>query len=186
MAFRCVTFLTNHLQGKLSGAHGACVQDFRGKHGLYTASESGPSIFSAACYQSREGVSDHIRAMTSLHASTSAVQPSPTHRFIKTIADKGSLLRAYTQNIDGLEAKAGLSYVDLASDPSQSTSSKKRKRVQYVEPVVQLHGNVHTVRCSLCAYSIAWTPTHSTIFDQGLLDNCPDCDEEGETVPRLQ
>ncbi len=35
-------------------------------------------------------------------------QPSLTHRFVKLLDDKGKLLRCYTQNIDGLELKAGL------------------------------------------------------------------------------
>lgn len=34
--------------------------------------------------------------------------PSPTHYFIKLLADKGLLLRHYTQNIDLLERVAGL------------------------------------------------------------------------------
>ena len=34
--------------------------------------------------------------------------PTPTHYFMKMLADKGLLLRIYTQNIDGLEALAGI------------------------------------------------------------------------------
>jgi len=36
-------------------------------------------------------------------------QPTPCHRFIKKLADKKLLVRHYTQNIDGLERKAGVS-----------------------------------------------------------------------------
>lgn len=35
-------------------------------------------------------------------------QPTPTHHFIKLLADRGLLLRCYTQNIDGLERIAGV------------------------------------------------------------------------------
>jgi len=35
-------------------------------------------------------------------------QPTPCHKFIKKLHDKGLLLRHYTQNIDGLERRTGL------------------------------------------------------------------------------
>ena len=35
-------------------------------------------------------------------------KPTPSHHFIKHLSDKGILLRHYTQNIDGLERKAGV------------------------------------------------------------------------------
>lgn len=34
--------------------------------------------------------------------------PTPAHHFIKVLADRGWLLRCYTQNIDGLERVAGV------------------------------------------------------------------------------
>lgn len=37
-----------------------------------------------------------------------AFKPTPTHHFIKVLADRGLLLRCYTQNIDGLEGIAGV------------------------------------------------------------------------------
>ncbi|KAJ1630296.1 DHS-like NAD/FAD-binding domain-containing protein [Pavlovales sp. CCMP2436] len=39
--------------------------------------------------------------------------PTAAHAFIKMLADKGKLLRCYTQNIDGLERLAGESYFIL-------------------------------------------------------------------------
>ena len=35
-------------------------------------------------------------------------QPTPSHDFVKHLSDRGLLLRNYTQNIDGLERKAGI------------------------------------------------------------------------------
>ena len=37
-------------------------------------------------------------------------KPTPTHRFLKLLDEKGLLRRVYTQNIDGLEALAGLEH----------------------------------------------------------------------------
>ncbi|CAL1715219.1 unnamed protein product [Somion occarium] len=52
--------------------------------------------------------------------------PSPCHRFIKLIEDKGKLLRNYTQNIDTLETRAG------------------------VQRVLQCHGSFATASCINC------------------------------------
>ena len=50
-------------------------------------------------------------------------QPSPTHRFIAALETSGRLLRCYTQNIDGLEAAAGVSSTRLRC-PSQTTHAE--------------------------------------------------------------
>jgi NAD-dependent SIR2 family protein deacetylase len=39
------------------------------------------------------------------------LKPSPCHKFIASLEAKGKLLRNYTQNVDGLERKAGISRV---------------------------------------------------------------------------
>ncbi|WRT64600.1 uncharacterized protein IL334_001533 [Kwoniella shivajii] len=52
--------------------------------------------------------------------------PSPCHRWIKMLEDKGKLLRNYTQNIDTLESLAG------------------------VEKVLQCHGSFKTASCLRC------------------------------------
>ena len=41
--------------------------------------------------------------------SSEQVKPSGAHHFIKEMEEKGNLLLNFTQNIDGLELKAGLS-----------------------------------------------------------------------------
>ncbi|KAF5353082.1 hypothetical protein D9758_008747 [Tetrapyrgos nigripes] len=53
-------------------------------------------------------------------------RPSPCHRFIKAVEDKGQLLRNYTQNIDTLETAAG------------------------VQRVLQCHGSFATASCLAC------------------------------------
>jgi len=52
-------------------------------------------------------------------------KPTPAHRFIKLLNDKGLLLRCYTQNIDSLEAVAGLP----------------------LEKIVAAHGNFDSATC---------------------------------------
>ena len=36
--------------------------------------------------------------------------PTPFHQLLRLLDERGKLLRVYTQNIDALEAKAGLSF----------------------------------------------------------------------------
>ena len=55
-------------------------------------------------------------------------QPSPSHRFLALLEEKKMLLRVYTQNIDGLEEKAGVS----------------------ARKVVNAHGTLSTSKCMKC------------------------------------
>ena len=41
---------------------------------------------------------------------SAAAQPTPFHRLLRALDDRGKLLRVYTQNIDALELKAGLTF----------------------------------------------------------------------------
>lgn len=77
------------------------------------------------------------------------------------------LLRVYTQNIDGLEEKAGLRY-GVPSKPSPSSRAKRKLSISnlysslptavesathsdYLTPrVVPLHGTISTLHCTLC------------------------------------
>ena len=56
------------------------------------------------------------------------IEPSPSHHFLSLLERKKILLRVYTQNIDGLEEKAGV-------------SSKK---------IVNAHGSMNTSSCLKC------------------------------------
>ncbi|OIW25159.1 SIR2-domain-containing protein [Coniochaeta ligniaria NRRL 30616] len=57
---------------------------------------------------------------------------SPTHRFIRLLQDKGKLLTNYSQNIDNLEARAGI-------DPAK---------------LVQCHGSFATASCVKCGHKV--------------------------------
>jgi len=76
-------------------------------------------------------------------------QPSPSHRFLALLEDKKMLLRVYTQNIDGLEEKAGLS----------------PKRVVYA------HGTLTMSKCLKCGGK---TPSED-LKGEILLGNVPYC-----------
>lgn len=85
---------------------------------------------------------------------------SPTHAFIRLLQDKGKLLTNYTQNIDNIEANAGV----------------------LPEKIVQCHGSFATATCTKCKYKVPG----ETIFDtirMGKVPECKRCKEEIASRP---
>ncbi|KAI9872326.1 MAG: hypothetical protein M1830_001773 [Pleopsidium flavum] len=94
---------------------------------------------------------------------------TPTHKFLRTLRDGGKLVRCYTQNIDGLEARDGLC-TDLSRGKGNRSRFRKRvvnkpRSVESALPgseldggceVVQLHGDLHDLRCTLCEKLCSW------------------------------
>ena len=68
------------------------------------------------------------------------------HWFIRLLHDKGLLLRNYTQNIDMLEAKAG-----LPAEVSYLPPSSCLQRIQlftFIQTLVEAHGTFSRARCT--------------------------------------
>lgn len=87
-------------------------------------------------------------AAQTLYANN-AYEPSISHRFISLLEEKKMLLRVYTQNIDGLEERAGVS---------------PRK-------VVYAHGSLSTLSCQICGAKVSADQVRSEI----LAGNVPRC-----------
>ena len=94
---------------------------------------------------------------------------TPTHRFIKTIRDQRKLVRCYTQNIDGLESREGLTAEMARGKGNRARFTKqaleKPNTAARVQPggdldggceVVQLHGDLEVLRCTLCQQTCQW------------------------------
>ncbi|CCK72545.1 NAD-dependent histone deacetylase SIR2 KNAG_0K01800 [Huiozyma naganishii CBS 8797] len=77
---------------------------------------------------------------------------SPLHSFIKMLADKNKLLRNYTQNIDNLEAAAGVP----------------------AEKLVQCHGSFATASCVTCHWKVPGEKVFGSIR-RVELPLCPYC-----------
>ena len=113
---------------------------------------------------------------------------TPTHRFIRTIRDKRKLIRCYTQNIDGLESREGL-IVEMA----RGKGSRGRFTKQALEKtntaircqpggildggceVVQLHGNLEYLRCTLCQQTCQWQEKDEARLLGGKAPTCHFC-----------
>lgn len=96
--------------------------------------------------------------------------PTRTHHFIPNLRDSGKLVRDYTQNIDGLEDKVGLS-TDAQKGPGSRSRFRRRSRLKRVHQIgherrrqdcsrgvecVLLHGSLHHLRCSNCPGTFGW------------------------------
>ena len=92
-----------------------------------------------------------------------------THKLIRALRDGGRLVRCYTQNIDGLEARDGLC-TDMRRGKGNRARFMKRvvEKPRPAEPiiagseldggceVVQLHGDLDSLRCGLCNGICSW------------------------------
>ena len=110
------------------------------------------------------------------------------HRFIKTLRDTRKLVRCYTQNIDGLEAREGLN-TDLAhGQGNRARFTKKSMEGQRLPArtqagadldggceIVQLHGDLKVLRCTLCQQTSDWEDRHSTRLLAGQAPVCQLC-----------
>ncbi|KAF7436585.1 hypothetical protein PC9H_003418 [Pleurotus ostreatus] len=168
----------------VTGAGISCscgIPDFRSSDGLYALVKQkypdivlkGRDLFDASLFRDQRSTAVFYTFISQLKRSIDGVAPSRTHRFLKTLDSKKKLLRSYTQNIDGLEEKAGL----LSSSSHEAKSSGKGKAKIKTKDVrnVQLHGDIHRVRCVSCSAEYACAEEHLDVFDNGTPPECPEC-----------
>ena len=112
---------------------------------------------------------------------------SGTHKFIRTLRDTRKLVRCYTQNIDGLEVREGLcSDLDRGKGKRTRFSKKSVSQPKTTRPplpgssldggceVVQLHGDLELLRCTLCNQNVSWEGQEKE-FLQGKVPKCKTC-----------
>jgi NAD-dependent SIR2 family protein deacetylase len=116
---------------------------------------------------------------------------SSVHKFIRVLRDGGRLMRCYTQNIDGLEAREG-----LVTDLRRGKGNKRRFMKKHYEAprpahtvatdfdggceVVQLHGDLDKLRCTMCSTQYEWRDEETDIYLEGAAPSCPKCKEKSE------
>ncbi|KAL1306764.1 hypothetical protein AAFC00_005427 [Neodothiora populina] len=86
---------------------------------------------------------------------------SPTHAFIKLLQDKGKLLTNYTQNIDNIEAFAGIT----------------------PDRLIQCHGSWATATCRKCGYTVSGDVIFADVKAQRV-SRCQKCSEMVLQKPR--
>ncbi|EIN14004.1 DHS-like NAD/FAD-binding domain-containing protein [Punctularia strigosozonata HHB-11173 SS5] len=173
----------------VTGAGISCssgIPDFRSSDGLYNLVKQqypdvvlkGRDLFDASLFRDPLSTSVFYTFISQLKRSIDNAAPSPTHKFIKTLDSKKRLLRSYTQNIDGLEERVGLP--GSSSETVRITAKGKTKIRNRDVRNVQLHGDIHRVRCTMCSKEYPCTAQHLALFEQGDSPDCPECTSRSE------
>ena len=136
----------------------------------------GKDLFDSRLWSDPSSASVFYRFIASLREKIrqDVQHTTSTHRFIRTLRDRRKLVRCYTQNIDGLEARENLSTdLELGRGNRQRFAKKAMERPLtslHTRPggdldpgceVVQLHGELENLRCTLCQKIFPWDALYS-------------------------
>lgn len=165
---------------KHAAKHPSVPSNIRGKH-----------LFDARLWKDPTSTSVFYSFIASLRKSIQqdVKRGTHTHRFIKTLRDKRKLVRCYTQNIDGLESRE-----ELCTNVERGKGNRARFTKQSLErpraiartmpggdldggcEVVQLHGDLEVLRCTLCQQTFPWNePGWDTRLLAGNAPSCQSC-----------
>ncbi|KAJ7039637.1 DHS-like NAD/FAD-binding domain-containing protein [Mycena alexandri] len=194
----------------------AGIPDFRSPEGLFQTLKrenpkevlaSGKDLFDASVFHSENTTSLFCQMIARLSELSTAAEPTPFHRLLRAMDDRGKLLRVYSQNIDGIEEKAGLSFgvppfQEKRPKPRTPKASKSPNAVVIgPEPLaienvastsrlptppaetprcIPLHGTLQTVHCQICNHSFALID-HIVSLELGTPPACPECTAMEET-----
>jgi len=117
-------YMTQHADLKVIVMNGAGIStsagisDYRSAGGVFSrmmaerpdlvaAGKTPEDLFSIQHF--RKAPQDFYERLKGMYTSMENVSPTPAHKFLRLLDERGVLLRCYTQNVDGLERKAGLS-----------------------------------------------------------------------------
>jgi NAD-dependent histone deacetylase SIR2 len=103
----------------------------------------------------------HAVQMAELAETAAQAQPTTFHKLLGALQSVGILGRVYTQNIDDLEIKTGLT--TGGDEPN----------------CVQLHGSAMEVRCTQCSFTEN-VYHHFLTLKSGELPSCPQCKNKNE------
>ncbi|TFK28155.1 DHS-like NAD/FAD-binding domain-containing protein [Coprinopsis marcescibilis] len=187
----------------------AGIPDFRSQDGLFKtikrdnpkeALSSGKDLFDASVFNSEQRTALFCQMMAQLADLSQNASPTSFHHLLRALNDRGRLLRVYTQNIDALEEKCGLSFgvpefegkkwrgrpkgrsLINASDHSntadegvaESSSSRLATPSTETPRCIPLHGTLQMMHCQICNHSF---PLHDYLssLNAGQPPQCPEC-----------
>ncbi|KAL6719786.1 NAD-dependent deacetylase hst3 [Lecanora helva] len=143
----------------------------RAKPPLIPSNFKGKDLFDAQIWKDPTSTSVFYSFIASLRKTIQEDirKTTPTHRFIRLLRDRRKLVRCYTQNIDGLEARHGLC-TDMDRSKGNRARFTKKSMQRPRDPgrelaggdldggceVVQLHGDLNVLRCTLCQQTCLW------------------------------
>ncbi|KAI0084148.1 DHS-like NAD/FAD-binding domain-containing protein [Irpex rosettiformis] len=186
----------------------AGIPDFRSETGLFqtlkkdhSSLSSGKDLFDASVFNSEATTALFCKMIAGLAELAQTAQPTAFHHMLRALDDKGRLLRVYTQNIDALEQKAGLTFgvPELDVRRSKPRSSKGVSDSEIAVPgssantadrlptppaetprCIPLHGTLQSMHCQICLHSFP-LEQHIGSLSSGTFPICPDCSQTDET-----
>jgi NAD-dependent SIR2 family protein deacetylase len=120
--------------------------------------------------------------MGQLAEISQTASPTSFHQLLNTLDESKKLLRVYTQNIDCLEKKSGLSFGVPEFEERRRTSPAPE-----VPRCVPLHGHLQALHCLNCKKSFEdhdEVQQHIPTLIAGSLPTCPECEATDDV--RLQ
>lgn len=132
------------------------IPEFRSKSGIFDDIKralkiNGSDLFTYRFSVDKESRKAYSKYMSKLKGMMDSAEPSLTHKFLKLYSDACGEFRIYTQNIDGLEEKAGF-----------EAKGDKSTRLVY------LHGNMKELGCLYCGYRIQFTEKERIEYEKGM------------------
>ena len=121
-----------------------------------------------------------------------AAQPTSFHCLLRALDNRGRLLRVYTQNIDAIEQKSGLSFGVPGFEGKRYKSRPKQKLNVTDQPYpiastsrlpspppetprcIPLHGTLQTMHCQICNHSFPLLQYLPSLIS-GQPPSCPEC-----------
>ena len=157
----------------VTGAGVSCnagIPDFRSEDGLYNMVKKqypnvvvkGKDLFDAVLFSSPDTIQVFFTFMAHLRDCILKARSTQTHKLLKVLKKKKKLLRCYTQNIDGLETHENL---------CTGITPKNWKKLD----VIQLHGDIHKLKCMHCSQLFDWTEDSTQTCKDGEAPECPAC-----------
>ncbi|MCJ1431667.1 hypothetical protein MMC27_001022, partial [Xylographa pallens] len=162
-----------------------------------TSKIKGRDLFDSTIWRNEQSTSTFYTFIASLRRKIQkeVEGATVTHRFIRQLRDQRKLVRCYTQNIDGLEGREGL-ITDLGRGKGVRTRFTKKAVNLPHSPinslpgnkldggceVIQLHGDLESLRCTICSESYVWDELSEEAFLlKGIAPNCPKCTKKNQT-----
>lgn len=144
------------------------IPDFRSKSGIFNDIKkelgiNGSDLFTHNVAMAKETRKSYLKYMSKLKGMVDKAVPSPTHEFLFLYSDASRRFRMYTQNIDGLEEKAGMV-------PAKDKSTR----------LVYLHGNMRRLGCLYCGYKTEFGDAERDAYGKGEDIVCPSCVKRNE------
>ncbi|ELA47155.1 hypothetical protein VCUG_01344 [Vavraia culicis subsp. floridensis] len=139
------------------------IPDFRSTDGLFATLKKrykirGEHIFTYRFTIDKETRSTYLKVISELKQAVDAAQPSHGHYFLSHVREFEKKVRVYTQNVDGLEERAGLKCTkDFGTE------------------LVYLHGNLNVLVCTYCGYSKQFGREEREAFGRGCEVECERC-----------